>query len=434
MKKLLLSALILTGLSSNAQFWTPKATGFATATRGIGSISIPDANNIWVSATDGSAAASLTVKELSKSTDGGNTWTPITLGLGVGTGGLGVGSVCAISGTTAWISLNPGTGGVGGVWKTTDSGATFTKQVSAAFAADSFTNFVYFWDANNGIAQGDPQGGYFEIWTTTNGGTTWTRTPSANIPAPLSATEYGYTDNYYVSGNTIWFGTSSGRLFKSTNFGINWTVSQTPITDFGSTINGDCAFSSPTDGLLVSSTGTLYSTTNGGTTFTPVVATGFFTGDICYVPGTTGTFVSTGTTGSSYSTNNGLTWTAIDAIQHTKTEFLNTSIGFSGGFTTSPTSGGIFKYTGTVLTTDSFVSNKFTTYPNPANDLVTITNSANVLFSEIAITDMNGRTVKNIKVQDLSEVQINVSDLMSGVYFMNITTTEGVAVKKFIKN
>lgn len=435
MKKLLLSALILTGLSSNAQFWTPKATGFTTVSRGIGSISIPDANNIWVTATDGSATASTTVKEISRSTDGGNTWTASTIGLGVGTGGLGIGSVCALSGTTAYISCNPGTGGVGGVWKTTDSGATFTKQTSAAFAADSFTNFVHFWDANNGIAQGDPQGGYFEIWTTSNGGTTWTRTPSANIPAPLSASEYGYTDNFFVSGNTIWFGTSLGRLYKSTNFGLNWTVSQTPLTDFGSTgANGSIDFSSATNGLLVSSAGALYSTTNGGTTFTPIATSGFFSGDICFVPGTTSTYVSTGTAGSSYTTDNGLTWTTIDAIQHTKVEFLSATVGFSGSFTTSPTAGGIFKYTGTVLKTDSFVSKKFSTFPNPANDVVTLTNSDSILFSDVAILDINGRTVKNIKVQDLSEVQINVSDLMSGVYFMNITTTEGVAVKKFIKN
>ena len=93
-----------------------------------------------------------------------------------------------------------------------------------------------------------------------------------------------------------------------------------------------------------------------------------------------------------------------------------------------------FKVTSSNLRTDEFLANKFTTYPTPANDLVTITNSANILFSEIAITDMNGRTVKNIKVSDLSETQINVSDLTSGVYFMNITTDEGVAVKKFVKN
>lgn len=93
-----------------------------------------------------------------------------------------------------------------------------------------------------------------------------------------------------------------------------------------------------------------------------------------------------------------------------------------------------FKVTSSNLRTDEFLSNKFTTYPNPVNDLVTITNSANILFSDVAITDINGRTVKNIKVRDLSETQINVSDLTSGVYLMNITSDEGVAVKKFIKN
>ncbi len=435
MKKLLLSILFMSALTANAQFWTVKSTGFTTVSRGIGSISIPDANNIWAIATDGSGGASTVVKEITRSTDGGNTWTPTVLALGVGTSGLGVGSVCAISGTTAWISLNPGTGGIGGVWKTTNSGAAFTKQTTAAFASDSFTNFVYFWDANNGIAQGDPQSGYFEIWTTTNGGTNWTRTPTGNIPLPNSASEYGYTNNYIVSGDTIWFGTSTGRLYKSTDKGLNWTVSQTPLTDFGSTgANGSVAFSSPTDGLLVSSAGAIYNTTDGGATFNPIATAGFFTGDIAYVPGTTGTYVSTGTTGSSYTLDNGLTWTTIDALQHTVTAFLNTSVGFTGGFTTSATVGGISKYTGTELFTKSFNATKFTTYPNPVNDVVTISNTENLLVTDVNITDINGRTVKNIKVNDLSEVQVNVAELTSGVYFMNVTTDSGKAVKKFIKN
>lgn len=87
-----------------------------------------------------------------------------------------------------------------------------------------------------------------------------------------------------------------------------------------------------------------------------------------------------------------------------------------------------------LLSTNEFISAKFSTYPNPATNTVTISNKENIMVSEIAITDINGRVVKNLKVNNLSEVQMNVSELNSGVYFMNITTENGKAVKKFIKN
>lgn len=436
MKKSLLFLLFLTALSANAQFWTEKSTGFTTTSRGLGSISIVDASTAWAIATDGSGGASQTVKEVTRSTDGGNTWTATTLSLGAGTAGLGLSSISAISSTTAWVSAFPGTGNIGGVWKTINSGVSYSKQTTAPFSgATSFTNLVYFWDANNGVAQGDPESGYFEIYTTTNGGTNWTRVPSASIPLPLSASEYGYTNNYAVSGNTIWFGTSAGRLYRSIDKGLNWTVSQSPITDFGSaTVAGAYSFSSTSNGLLVSSSGNIYSTTDAGTTFTQISATGFFSGDITNVPGTTSTYVSTGTTGSSYSLNAGLNWTNIDALQHTIVAFFNGSVGFTGGFTTSATVGGISKYTGTVLSNESFTANKFVTYPNPVTDNITISNENNIILTDVSITDINGRTVKNIKVNNLSEVQLNVSELTAGIYFMNVTTDSGNAVKKFIKN
>ena len=441
MKKTLLLLLILTGLSANAQFWTVKSTGFATVSRGLGSISIVDANNVWAIAVDGSATGSLVVKEITRSSDGGNTWTPTTLSLGVGTNGLGLSSISAVSGTTAWISANPGTGGIGGVWKTTNSVAAFTKQTTAAFTSASFTNFVYFLDSNNGIAQGDLDGVFFEIYTTSNGGTNWTRVPTDNIPVPsppmTSTGEYGYSSNFYVSGNTIWFGTSSGRLYRSVDKGLNWTVSQAPgVTDFGSaTAGGAYAFSSPLNGLLVTKTNKIYTTVNGGTTYTEIPAvTGFFNGDIAYVPGTPATYVTTGTAGSSYTLDGGSTWINIDALQHTKVSFLDGNTGFTGGFTTSATVGGVSKYTGTVLKTNTFNANKFSTYPNPVNSTVTVSNDENLLVTDIAITDINGRTVKTLKVNNLSEVEMNVSELTSGVYFMNVTTDAGKAVKKFIKN
>lgn len=93
-----------------------------------------------------------------------------------------------------------------------------------------------------------------------------------------------------------------------------------------------------------------------------------------------------------------------------------------------------FKVTTTGLSVNESLAKKFSAYPNPANSVVNISNNDNVVFTNVAINDINGRTVKTMKVNNLTEVQLDVNELSAGVYFMNITTDSGIAVKKFIKN
>ncbi len=83
--------------------------------------------------------------------------------------------------------------------------------------------------------------------------------------------------------------------------------------------------------------------------------------------------------------------------------------------------------------TDDFLASKFSVFPNPVHDVVTVANNNNVLVNQIAINDINGRTVKTVTFEAVSEAQVNIADLNSGVYFMNITTNEGMATKKIVK-
>ena len=89
--------------------------------------------------------------------------------------------------------------------------------------------------------------------------------------------------------------------------------------------------------------------------------------------------------------------------------------------------------TDTLLGLDSNVisENSFSVYPNPANSIVNIANTANIEIVKTFLVDVNGRTVKTVSG---NVSQINVSDLNAGIYFMNIETNEGTAVKKIIKN
>ncbi|CAN1497015.1 Secretion system C-terminal sorting domain [Flavobacteriaceae bacterium] len=87
-----------------------------------------------------------------------------------------------------------------------------------------------------------------------------------------------------------------------------------------------------------------------------------------------------------------------------------------------------------VLSTSEFLTSKFSVSPNPANDFISVTNSDNILVSGISITDLNGRIVKQNSYTNVSDIQVNVSDLSSGMYMMNITSDKGSVTKKIVKN
>lgn len=85
-----------------------------------------------------------------------------------------------------------------------------------------------------------------------------------------------------------------------------------------------------------------------------------------------------------------------------------------------------------VLATNEFLSSKFAVYPNPVNNLINFSNTANAVVSSVEMADMNGRIVKSVKV-NATEGQISVSDLATGIYMMKITTDQGTATKKIVK-
>ncbi len=94
-----------------------------------------------------------------------------------------------------------------------------------------------------------------------------------------------------------------------------------------------------------------------------------------------------------------------------------------------------FKVTTTaVASTQSFFTDNFSIYPNPVNNVLHLSVKNGLLVNEITMIDINGRTVKTINNTLDSEMEINVSDLTSGVYMLNVKTDEGVATSKFVKN
>jgi len=90
-----------------------------------------------------------------------------------------------------------------------------------------------------------------------------------------------------------------------------------------------------------------------------------------------------------------------------------------------------FNFT-SVLGTNDFLSSKFAVYPNPVNNIINFSNEANAIVDTVEMTDLNGRVVKSQKV-NATEGQISVSDLATGIYMMRISTDQGVATKKIVK-
>jgi hypothetical protein len=353
---LLIAAFSFTAITAFAQgTWVSQSTGFPATSTGVRNVSIVDANTVWISTYDGAGTA-LNYQDFSATIDGGATWIP---GVVPAPANYAWSQIFGLDSQTAWgVFYDAVAGWGGGIWKTTNGGVSWTQQGAGQMYITngvSFPNFVHFWDANNGIAQGDPVSTKFEIYTTTDGGATWVAVPPANIPAAISTTEYGIVDHYQVQGDTIWFDTNKGRVFRSIDRGINWTVATTGITVPANT-EIQIAFNNSTNGiarLFNGTTGvqTCRKTIDGGLTWTAFTPAGNMLGsDIKAVPGTASRLVSTGANtnwvlGSSYSDDGGLNWVDIETgTQRTALGVFDVNTMWAGGFTTSPTTDGIFKY------------------------------------------------------------------------------------------
>lgn len=85
------------------------------------------------------------------------------------------------------------------------------------------------------------------------------------------------------------------------------------------------------------------------------------------------------------------------------------------------------------LSTQSFFTQNYSVYPNPASDVLNVSAKNNVSIKEIQLTDVNGRIVKTVKANETAS-QINIADLNAGVYFLKVTSDLGTGTTKVVKN
>ena len=76
-------------------------------------------------------------------------------------------------------------------------------------------------------------------------------------------------------------------------------------------------------------------------------------------------------------------------------------------------------------------------YPNPAVDVVNVQctmDNEQLNETNMEVVDVYGKTIRTmVGTNNNSPMQINVADLSSGIYFLRITTDQGVVTKRFVK-
>jgi hypothetical protein len=435
MKKLLLTGFALLAITVQAQTWSQQNSNFPAAGAYPLVFTAVDASTVWAMGADGSGGGA-NVQSYTRTSNGGSSWTGGLIN--IGNTALLIADISAASATTAWALAVPSTGGSGGgVWKTTNGGTSWTQQTIPGFNTPSaFPNVVHFFDANVGVIMGDPDAtSKYELYNTTNGGTTWTRNPAGN--SPTMTNEFAYTHMKAMAGtSTIWFGTDLGRVVKSNDKGVTWTITATPIVDFGGVTspgnNGQMTLKDANTAWVMDQDALVFKTTDSGVNWDLVDALSgtVYSSDLVYVPGTANTLISGGANangrGSSISVDGGENWVELtpvagDADGIPTLLAVNPSAIYGGGFSdVVPTVGGMNKLSPLLATANvSAAKSAVSIYPNPTKGQVNVVSKSAV--KSILLVDMNGRAVKtfeNIK-------QIDLSGLQKGVYMLNVTLADG---------
>ena len=83
---------------------------------------------------------------------------------------------------------------------------------------------------------------------------------------------------------------------------------------------------------------------------------------------------------------------------------------------------------------DETLNDVISIYPNPAREIITLTNTGNQTITQIYISDMNGRVIQTISNNNNTPSrQIDISTYASGIYFVRIQTATASVVKRIIK-
>ena len=425
MKKQLLKISALTLLLSfskvnNAQTWAPIFTpgSATTGTTTLSSSSLDDFSFF----DDNKGIVSLGYG-FYLTTDGGATWSPEK----------DVAPYPEFRGVHYSSAQNVFLGGGPSVFKSTNNGATFTIQATTSPVLTINDIKVV---GSLGIAVDE----YCKAAYSNDGGNTWSVISNTLLCGNLSrlkSIDIIDANNAIIAGN-------NGFMFKTVNGGAAWSYVITPTVSASSSHIIGVDFISPTEGVINKS-GKIFKTSDGGSTWTDIT-NGFISsipnftllhslsGGVCAIDANT---IYVGGKGYIYKSTNGGTSFSID---YTNTacstcDILNIEKAGNSLFA-SVSNGGtqpkVYKKSVNAVGL-SELENKlnFTLYPNPANQSIKIQGIDLNNEVHIKIISIDGKTMKD---EIATQSTINVSDLNSGMYFLELIDNKGkTGVTKFIK-
>lgn len=424
---------------SSQTTWTPYTPPFGD-TVGIADIEVLNEKVIWAVGVKFDVNDSLynffgpSPVLMARTVDGGANWSVTKVPIG----GLPfVANMSVLDESTAFISGLDEFGNAKTL-KTTDGSKTWTLSPVGWDPVASWPNYLHAFSPAKACVVGDPRGGEFEIYNTPNGGNSWTRVPGANIPDPLPG-EFGFNNTGDVSGNTMWFGSSAGRVFISQNSGLIWSAIQTPLPAVTTV-----SLSDPKIGLAAVtdlSNSIIVHTANGGTNWTDITPLNgeFRTLGLEYIPnspyillGITKKSILTGPFETWLSSDRGKTWQQISSGEIIGwPTFLDGKTGWAGEFQQLDHPTRLFKYTGSPLVglfSPASIDAEVSISPNPAADVFQVKVQAEqVADFLLLLNDAQGRLISQQTVNGQSDftAMFPVSHLPAGPYVLTVANAEG---------
>jgi photosystem II stability/assembly factor-like uncharacterized protein len=232
------AAMVLALSSARAQSGPQPATH-----ENLRGLSVPNRNIVWASGTHGTYIKTL---------DGGRTWKVAQV---PGAESLDFRDVEAFNADLAYL-LAAGPGDQSRIYKTNDGGRNWSLQFTNK-DPKGFFDCMGFWDKDHGIAVGDPVDGKFQLIATDNGGKEWKPISRAKLPPAIDG------EGAFAASGTcliakydkyVWFATGGkiARVFRSSDRGRRWAVSDTPIIS-GEPSQGifSIAFKNEREGIVV---------------------------------------------------------------------------------------------------------------------------------------------------------------------------------------
>ena len=387
-----------------------------------------------------------------------------------------------------WVNLNMGSGfdildfsfpnaqtgyicGYGGLFKKTTNGGTSWTNMS--FASTQFNlNAVYFFNANTGLLASDNDTIYrtvngTQVWVnkvfigfhindfqffdsltgyasgsnrfarTTNGGLNWT-----------VSTIQSSGQIFFINQNTGWtlnyLGSGSSGILKTTDAGASWQTQYTAV-NFRNLY--DIFFVDENTGYASGYRHNIIKTTDGGTSWVMQTeqssAGGLYS--IYFINANSGwavgDFYAATNTNTYYTSNGGVNWLSTNGIVSgslSRVKINNSPVGYIGGqyqnmFRTT-NAGGLTEITPDVTPAKYSLSQN---YPNPFNPTTNVQFSIpNVQYVTLKVYDVLGRELETLVNEKLSHgnysVNWNASAYSSGIYFYTLTAGDFRETKRMV--